>query len=313
MIDWERIDRVLAGEATPEETAAVEAWAASDPAHAALLASLREETPADTDAAWRRLRASVLEDDAPAVAGAIAPQPSRRTWLRAAAIAILAVGLAAIWQTTRTPPTIRLSTTAEGAPRTVMLPDGSTVTLAIGATLRWEEPFAPDARTVALDGEALFDVATDAARPFTIDAPPVRVTVLGTRFVLRAWPARERAEVVVTEGTVRVTSAAGDRDIAAGQALTFADDAISTASGIDFAAETAWLHGALAFTDAPLASILPRLERRFGVTFDSAAATVLDRRVSATFDAPDLDRALAAIGLALGITFERQGTVVRIR
>lgn len=81
------------------------------------------------------------------------------------------------------------------------LPDGSHITLgpASNAALRYSRR----QRTVALlGGEALFDVARDGDRPFSIDAGTARVTVLGTRFVVSRLPGLVR--VSVAHGTVQL-------------------------------------------------------------------------------------------------------------
>lgn len=84
------------------------------------------------------------------------------------------------------------------------LPDGSRLTLgpASGAALRYSRR----QRTVRLlGGEALFDVARDGDRAFTIDAGSARVTVLGTRFVVSRLPGLVR--VSVARGMVSLGSA----------------------------------------------------------------------------------------------------------
>ena len=71
--------------------------------------------------------------------------------------------------------------TATGESRTVTLADGSQVNLsggsAIGVDITSEER-----RVRLLSGEAFFDVAHDAARPFTVEAGEARIVVLGTAF-----------------------------------------------------------------------------------------------------------------------------------
>jgi len=88
----------------------------------------------------------------------------------------------------------------------LQLPDGSTLTLgpASSAALRYSRR----QRAVVLTrGEALFDVAPDAARPFVIDAGGARVTVLGTRFVVSLLP--DVVRVSVRHGTVQLAAHGG--------------------------------------------------------------------------------------------------------
>lgn len=307
--EWVRIDRVLAGEATAAEIAEIEAWAASAPSHAALLDALRADRTfgkvarPDTDAAWARLRATIE----PAAA------PSRRPWLHAAVIAFLALAGAALVRILMPVDPVTRTVVAGERPDTVRFADGSTVIVAPGGRLEWADAFASGARAVILDGEALFDVARDAARPFRVAAAPIDVTVVGTRFVVRAWPERSRAEVVVVEGAVRVATARDTLVVTADRSLTFDGSSVHLGRDIDLAADTAWLSGRLAFTDVPLVSVLPRLERRFDVVFVLSDSTIAGRRVTASFASPTAARVLEALALALDLRFERVGRVVNVR
>ena len=66
-------------------------------------------------------------------------------------------------------------------PLRLPLPDGSVATLDAHSTLSYQ-PFGPASRELSLHGAALFAVAHDAARPFTVEAGGFRTTALGTRF-----------------------------------------------------------------------------------------------------------------------------------
>ncbi|WP_044829385.1 FecR domain-containing protein [Thalassospira sp. HJ] len=85
--------------------------------------------------------------------------------------------------------------------RTVMLEDGSAITLAPESAVTVS--YSADQRTIGLlEGEAFFDVATNPKRPFVVEADEVETTVLGTGFeVLRA---QDGVGVSVEHGQVRV-------------------------------------------------------------------------------------------------------------
>jgi transmembrane sensor len=93
--------------------------------------------------------------------------------------------------------------TRRGEVRQIALQDGSVVTLntASDLSVRWTK----GQREVQFrEGEALFDVARDPARPFVVVAGSTRVQVLGTRFILRALPG-QAVQVLVQEGVVEVS------------------------------------------------------------------------------------------------------------
>ncbi len=62
------------------------------------------------------------------------------------------------------------------------LSDGSEVRLSPGGKIRYEKEFKGDKRDVFLEGEALFDVAKDKRRPFSVISNGIKTTALGTQF-----------------------------------------------------------------------------------------------------------------------------------
>jgi transmembrane sensor len=114
--------------------------------------------------------------------------------------------------------------TALGEIRRVPLKDGSTV--AINTQSDVEVTLRPDVRRVKLArGEAWFQVAKNADRPFVVEAGRVRVRAIGTAFSVRLQDGG--AEVLVSEGVVEawVAGAEGRRvRIAAGAGAYVAEN-----------------------------------------------------------------------------------------
>ena len=88
----------------------------------------------------------------------------------------------------------------------IELEDGSVVTLGKNSKLSYPEHFAENRRTVILTGEAFFDIAKDASRPFYIYSSEVITKVLGTRFRIKAVEAENQVVVQVQSGRVSVYS-----------------------------------------------------------------------------------------------------------
>lgn len=120
--------------------------------------------------------------------------------LAVAAVLIAAVGAAVVWQTAFRTPTY---TTQLGELRTITLNDGSTVTL--NADSRMSVRFTGTERFIDLsDGQALFKVTKDSARPFIVQSSDTRITAIGTQFDVN----RKTNGTVVTviEGRVSVSA-----------------------------------------------------------------------------------------------------------
>lgn len=121
---------------------------------------------------------------------------SRVHWALAATI-LLAVGAMGLWLAAA-----RNSYQTEiGEQRAVVLADGSRIHLNTSTRIRVD--FDQHVRRVELqEGEALFEVAKAAARPFEVVAGKRAITALGTSFVVRRDA--QRLAVTLVEGKVAV-------------------------------------------------------------------------------------------------------------
>lgn len=101
--------------------------------------------------------------------------------------------------------------TGLGEQRLVMLGDGSRMSLNTATRVKVE--LGPTLRRVSVEGgEAFFEVAKDASRPFVVQAAGTEVRATGTAFVVRLLPrspgAVEALDVTLVEGQVVVREAA---------------------------------------------------------------------------------------------------------
>jgi len=323
-IDWTLLDRYLAGEASPEEAARVERWLAASPERMAMVRALRGpgvDAAGDgrTDPAWASLSARIaaaeprpIHRGAPAWAGR-----SRAPLLRAAAVAALLAGGAGIWRLAapRGPEPMVAVATAPGATRSLLLDDGTRITL--GAASRLEHPrrFRGNAREVVLDGEAFFEVARDARRPFTVRSGGALTRVLGTRFDVRGY-AGEPVRVVVESGRVRLRPAAGADT---GVVLVRGDLGVAAPgrptarqAGVDPARYAGWREGRLEFDRAELADVARELERWYGVEVRVADPALARRHLTLTLARAPLDDVLNAVTLSLGARWSRTGSTILI-
>lgn len=191
----------------PGQQQALQNWLAADPRHGAALARL--------DSAWsafgRATRTGRADDLLHELAARAGRRRRRRAWA-AAAVLMVALTVVAFWRSPRSDESPRLSpgTATLLVPAKRTLPDGSVVILKDGAQIA--VAFTDALRRVELkQGQALFEVAKDPARPFVVSAGGVEVRAVGTAFSIQLG--RKEVEILVTEGTVAVAqeATAGDR------------------------------------------------------------------------------------------------------
>ena len=82
--------------------------------------------------------------------------------------------------------------------------DGSKVWLNAVSSLRFPTSFTGPERSVELTGEAYFEVASDAAHPFVVEAPHAEVKVLGTKFDISSYDDDPGQKVTLQQGGVYV-------------------------------------------------------------------------------------------------------------
>lgn len=209
--------------------------------------------------------------------------PVKRThhYAIAAALACCAFGATAMWE--RHPPaTVYAFNTALGEIQTQPLADGSHITLASNS--RVDVQLSHQARSISLhQGEAIFDVAKDPQRPFSVEAEGYHAIAVGTRFSVRRAP--DELRVVVTEGTVRLESPASTASstpsalLPAGSvALIHGRDVLVRSLPLAEAQHLLdWKNGLLVFRDATLTEVVAEFNRfnaRKLVVADAEAANL---------------------------------------
>ncbi len=100
-------------------------------------------------------------------------------------------------------PVAQTITVPTGQRAHITLPDGSSVWVNSGSTLRYPSVFQ-DTRLVELSGEALFDVAKDKEKPFVVRTDSLEVKALGTHFNVQAYTG-ESTTVSLIKGKVEVS------------------------------------------------------------------------------------------------------------
>lgn len=140
----------------------------------------------------------------------------------AAAVIVLAFSTAIVYQVLRKPAVVHIvfrpapkdtvSVTEQrlvnktGKPVKYQLEDGSSVVLYTNSDLVFPQHFEAGKRQLTLQGEAIFYVAKDSRRPFTVFTEQFATTALGTVFRIKAYRGKKAASVQLLKGKVMVKS-----------------------------------------------------------------------------------------------------------
>lgn len=148
-----------------------------------------------------------------------------------------------------------------GHTATLTLEDGSRIWLNAGSTLRYPARFNGSSREAVMTGEACYEIAGNALAPFTVEAGPQKIQVLGTLFNVNAYS--DRVVTTLASGKIAVnTGGEPARVLAPGQqAISGADGKNLLITAADPALALAWHSGNIAFNDIPLPELLEQLGR----------------------------------------------------
>lgn len=203
----ELLIKFLLKETSEEENTAVQEWLAADPANISSFIQLEKiweagqllapESKVDEEQAWNKFREKTSQLKKEVV---VLPLKKSYTWLKVAAVFVLAIGAWTLYQLMT--PVAYTNLTAGNEVLIKTLPDGSELTINKNAQLSYASDFKND-RSVRLDsGEVFFNVAHDKTRPFIIEADQVSVEVVGTSFNVKHTV--NKTEVIVETGIVKV-------------------------------------------------------------------------------------------------------------
>jgi len=220
---------------------------------------------------------------------------NRRTWLAGGSvIAASAVGFSifGVLNRLKVSPIDKVYRTNKGGKQVVALDDGSVARLNTTTTL--SVAYTKAHRMVRLEGgEAFFEVAKDALRPFIVQAGDTLVRAVGTSFNVSCLP-NSPVEVLVREGVVAVSRAARIqqpvRVVANSKATIVKDQAPVRLTTVDAAAlnrDLAWQDGRIIIEGETLAAAAAKFERYSNIRIVVGNGALARERISGVFDADD--------------------------
>jgi transmembrane sensor len=176
--------------------------------------------------------------------------------------------------------------TPRGGQYQVVLPDGSKVWLNASSSLRFPTVFTSKERRVQLTGEAYFEVAHNAQKPFIVNVKDKEeVTVLGTHFNINAYEDENAIHTTLLQGSVKVATgnrpsyarplegAAEGRKQSAilkpGEQVSLSESyELSKPIPVQTEEVMAWKNGMFQFNETDIPSIMRQISRWYNVEVD---------------------------------------------
>lgn len=205
------------------------------------------------------------------------------------------------------------------APLHVLLPDGSRITLTKGSRISYPEHFDQSVREVSIVGEAFFDINKAPERPFIVYAGELVTKVLGTSFLITAYPSSREVTVEVKTGLVSVSTLGkafktlNDRHEANGMILSPNQKVIFERNEVRLVKtlvaepeiivpDAAALH--FEFEDVPVSEAFDAIAKAYGIEIRYDEHLLSGCPLTAKLDTQTLREKLTIICLAVEATYE---------
>jgi ferric-dicitrate binding protein FerR (iron transport regulator) len=305
--------KYLLAEATPEEAGMVEEWLAADATNKKQFEDFKtiwEESKklaavstVDDDEAWQRFKNRVHNEGNK---GAAVRKMRPVAWLKIAALFILVAGAGLFgYQMFRENKVEALAVVSKGSTLVDTLPDGSVVTLNKNSSLNYPSKFKGNTRTIALTGEAFFNVTPDKEKPFVINVNDVQVKVVGTSFNVRSE--NGVTEVIVETGVVKVTRNNKTVELRPAEKIkTGGVDSALVKERVEDKLYNYYRSKEFVCDDTPLWKLVEVLNEAYGTNILIENKELRGLKLNTTFNNESLDRILEIVSQTFGITITKE-------
>lgn len=311
--EW--VVRAHSDQRTREDEAALCAWLEADPEAAR---DYRAH-----DALWGAIGALADDPEArallrPASASETMPEPTVRIGRRGLIGALAGLAAAASAAFFLLPGLLdgeQHYETKVGEQRRIQLADGSVVLL--NTASRLSVRLGEEERRITLEeGQAFFEVAHDAARPFRVFVGNDEVRALGTAFEVRKL--EDRAKVILVQGRVAIYRAAASQAatptpkskpataqapaaavLSPGQAATLQPEAPLRVEPVDLTRAQAWRSGKMILDADPLGQAIAEINRYGGKQIMLANPALAAMKISGVFHTTRPETFVESVTLAL--------------
>ncbi len=257
---------------------------------------VNETVKFDKAAAWEKVRPSENLE------------PQRTLWniwmpRVAAALIVILLGFVAYLYLQENPSPQQFVATEDN--KELTLPDGSTVFLQAGSSVKYFDDFT-EYRNLEFSGLGYFDVVASKDFPFKIYTSDLEVEVIGTEFYVNTH--QDEYGVGVSSGIVTVKDKQSSQKFELKEDQMIAYDAIEKKFGslADLNPnQLYWKSGALEFSATPLSEVLLILEESFGVDIEYTASEGNPCFFSGRFKDASLNEILDQLALSLNLEINR--------
>ena len=318
--EWEELASLLSGE-KGEQSDLLGQFMAEDRNDTVTkwkeLSNMNDEKEINVDKAWNNVFSRMNESGSLTENVRSRVIYIRSSFMRIAAIALVVLSLGLTAAYLLNPELFRKKITiASGNDQKnveVALPDGSRIFLNRNSEFSYHSNFGNRSRKVTLTGEAFFEIAPDAAKPFIIDAGNAVVSVVGTSFNVITSNSQSAVEVFVKTGKVMLSNNSGSKSMALepGYVGTI-DDEITGKELNNNPNYLSWKTGLLVYNGQKLDVVFSDLKRVYNMDIEADDPSILENRWTSPIDNQPQETIIRLICASFNLSYTKDGSIYHL-
>ncbi|MDO9553348.1 FecR family protein [Rhodonellum sp.] len=310
----QHIQKVLRGQASPQEFNAVNDWYDHQEEDELLIQDFKGRTKSlIRKELFNKIQRGRISN---------APNSGNRNFKRLFGIAasvVMVIGLGFVLSELTQKPKVDFSDkiafqkveNGVGMVKKIKLPDGSRIQLFHNTTIEFDRDFSNN-RFVKLEGEAFFEVVANPELPFRVQTDGLTTEVLGTSFSIKT-AGLEETKVSVKTGKVSVSDAQTNFELHKDQQLIYSIGAGTVQQITNRDLVFGWAEDKIVFENSDLFNLVKVLDAWYGIQIEHNLSPNNTCRISGTYLNMSLENLLQAIQYSLPMTYQIDAKKVNIQ
>ncbi len=199
------------------------------------------------------------------------------------------------------------------------LSDNTIVWLNAQSKLKFPKVFYKNeaTRTVFLEGEAFFEVTTDASQPFVVETAGIDVKVLGTKFNVSSYSPDSLVKTTLVEGSVQISEIKKYKNnikLLPGHQASFNKESKNLdTKKVNVNQYISWLDNKLIFSNEKFENILKQIERTYDVIIVNEYPEINPQKYTGEFDIESIDEIFRILSTSTSFTYTINQNQITIR
>ncbi len=198
--------------------------------------------------------------------------------------------------------------------KTVILPDGTSILLAIGSSIEYPDKFPDHERLVKLKGEAFFNVAKNKEKPFIILSGQTQTKVVGTSF--RIIEETDRTTIQVCTGIVEFMQQGNPKNkikLLKDDLAQFVNNQKAVLKGDSKSGKNDFSVKLLEYKNEKLDVICKDLSELFNTTIQIQSKEKSQLSLTAVFEDQNIESIIESLCFTLNLEFEQYENIILLK